>query len=97
MRIGWDWALAWLVATNMTALVATVWDKRSARRHGPRVPERTLFLIAALGGSLTMWLTMRLVRHKTLHHRFMWGLPAILVLQVAALYVLNVTDFLHFI
>lgn len=97
MVIEMDWALAWLAATSLTALVATVWDKQSARRHGERVPERTLFLIAALGGALVMWLTMGLVRHKTLHRRFMLGLPAIVVLQATAVVLLYATEFLQFI
>lgn len=97
MVIAMDWVVAWLAAAGLTAIFATVWDKRSARRRDPRVPERTLFFIAALGGAPIMWITMQLARHKTRHRRFMWGLPAITALQAAAVYVLYTTEFLRFI
>ncbi len=77
--------LSWLAFASLIAAALTLGDKRAARRQGRRVPERVLFLWAALGGSAAMRVTMRLIRHKTLHRRFMWGLPAILLLQCAGL------------
>lgn len=56
-----------------------------------RVPENTLLTIAALGGSIAMLITMRTIRHKTQHMKFMVGIPVIIVLQcllVVALVVL---------
>ena len=47
-----------------------------------RVPERTLFLLAILGGSVGALLGMRVFHHKTLHRAFRFGIPAILALQV---------------
>lgn len=48
-----------------------------------RVPEKTLLIIAALGGSIAMLVTMRTIRHKTQHMKFMIGIPAIIVAQCA--------------
>lgn len=88
MRISVSWAVAWLVAVSLMAVAVTVWDKSRARRQAWRVPERTLWLIAALGGAVATYVTMRVIRHKTLHRRFMWGLPLLMVAQAAILFVL---------
>ena len=73
----------YLVCVNLLAVALTVSDKRRSVRHKYRVPEKTLFLIALCGGSIGEYCAMRIIRHKTLHKRFMWGLPLIIVLQLA--------------
>ncbi len=78
------WLIAWLTVCAV-AVVLTVYDKVIAGGKLRRVPEQTLFLIAVFGGSLAMYLTMLVIRHKTKHKRFMLGLPLIIFLQ-AALY-----------
>ena len=75
-------AAVYLAFISLTAAVLTVYDKRQAKSHGRRVPERTLLLVALLGGSVAEWLPMRTVRHKTLHKKFMIGLPAMMVFQL---------------
>lgn len=60
-------------------------DKKRAREHRWRIPEKTLFLIAVLGGSIGSNLGMRVCRHKTKHWYFVVGMPMILVLQIAAI------------
>lgn len=85
MRIPISWALAWLIAVSLMAVATSVWDKSRARRQKWRVPERTLWLLAVLGGSLATYVTMLVIRHKTLHRRFMWGLPLLMVAQTALL------------
>ena len=97
MQIATKWATAWLIAVSVMALAVTVWDKRRARRQAWRVPERTLWLVAALGGTAVMYLTMHVVRHKTRHRRFMWGLPALLVAQGALLLWLLQENILNFV
>ena len=57
-------------------------DKRRAKRHGWRIPEKTLFLTALLGGSIGAWVGMYLCRHKTKHWYFVVGIPLILVVQL---------------
>ena len=88
MYISRSWAVAWLVAVSVTAAALTVWDKSRARRRVWRVPERTLWLVAALGGAAATYVTMWLIRHKTLHRRFMWGLPLLLLCQIVLVYLL---------
>lgn len=58
-------------------------DKRRAKKDKWRIRESTLFLISALGGSVAMYISMRLFHHKTKHKRFMIGIPVIIVLQIA--------------
>jgi len=47
------------------------------------VPEKTLFLLPLLGGSVGALLGMRVFHHKTKHWYFVWGIPAILLAQIA--------------
>jgi len=75
--------LWYLVGISAAAWWMTVLDKRRAKKHRWRVPEATLLWIAAAGGSVAMLLTMRCIRHKTAKKKFMWGIPAIMVLQAA--------------
>ena len=58
-------------------------DKRRARKGKWRVPEKTLFLLPLLGGSIGALLGMRVFHHKTKHWYFVWGIPAILLAQIA--------------
>lgn len=71
----------YLAAVLLLAVFVTQLDKRNARLHRRRVPERTLFFIALCGGAAAMFVTMRVIRHKTRHKRFMIGLPLIVLLQ----------------
>lgn len=81
----WFWLVGYWAVISLIAVIATLWDKHRARRHGRRVPEATLLLLAALGGALCMYITMKAIRHKTRHKKFMLGLPLILALQLAAI------------
>lgn len=58
-------------------------DKRRARRGAYRIPEAAFFLLALLGGSLGAILGMHCFHHKTRHWYFRYGLPVILLLQLA--------------
>lgn len=81
--------LYYLILANLVGLVLMGADKSKARRHRWRIPERVLFLSAILGGSLGATVGMWLFRHKTRHWYFVVGMPAILVLQVAAFILLR--------
>ena len=72
----------YLFLINAAGLVLMLADKHKAKKNLWRIPERTLLLVAALGGSLGVLLGMRLFHHKTLHLRFSLGVPALLVLQL---------------
>ena len=76
----------YLIFINLVAVIVTVHDKVAAVRGRWRVKERTLLLIAALGGSPAMLLTMLLIRHKTRKMKFMVGIPLIIVLQLVIVY-----------
>lgn len=73
----------WLIAINLVTFAVYGADKRRARRGAWRVPEKTLFLLSLLGGSVGALLGMRVFRHKTKHWYFVWGVPAILLAQLA--------------
>ena len=73
----------YLLAANLAAFLLMGIDKRRARRDKRRIPERTLFLSAVLGGALGGTLGMRLFHHKTRHWYFRWGYPLLLILQLA--------------
>lgn len=78
--------IAYLIIINFIAVFVTVSDKRRAVMRRSRIRERTLLLISALGGSPAMWITMKCIRHKTRHKKFMIGIPLIFVVQVALAY-----------
>ncbi len=76
------WIVLYLCFMNILAVLICAFDKIAAVRHWRRVPEKTLFWLAGLGGGAGMYLCMRFIRHKTLHKRFMVGIPAIIAAQV---------------
>ena len=80
---GWTVLLVWLAVINLLTLIVYGADKRRARKGKWRVPEKTLFLLPLLGGSIGALLGMRVFHHKTKHWYFVWGIPAILLAQIA--------------
>ena len=81
----WQLLGLYLLVVNLAAFALMGADKSRARRGAWRVPERTLFLPALLGGALGGTLGMRVFHHKTRHWYFRWGFPLLLALQLAAL------------
>ncbi len=77
------WLLIWVLALSMLDFVLMGADKRRARQNRRRVPEKTFFLAALLGGSPGAIAGMWLFRHKTRHWYFKYGLPAIFIAQLA--------------
>ena len=75
--------LVWLAVINLLTFIVYGADKRRARKGKWRVPEKTLFLLPLLGGSIGALLGMRVFHHKTKHWYFVWGIPAILLAQIA--------------
>ena len=74
--------LGWFAFISLLTSVMTVADKIKAKKGSFRIPEKTLIVLALLGGSIAEYSVMRLIRHKTLHKKFMIGLPLIIVLQL---------------
>lgn len=63
-------------------------DKAKAKKNKRRIPEKTLFLFAIIGGSIGSIAGMQVFRHKTKHMSFVIGMPAILILQLVVVYLL---------
>lgn len=72
----------YLILLNLLGFILMGMDKRRAIRHAWRIPEAHLFGCAILGGSLGSILGMYTFRHKTKHWYFVFGMPAILLIQV---------------
>ncbi len=77
-------ALAWVAVLSVLSVILCVYDKIISKRERVelRVPEKTLLILSALGGSLAMYITMQITHHKTKHKKFMIGIPVIMVLQI---------------
>ena len=77
--------LLYLLIINALSCLLMLADKLAARKNLWRIPERTLFTAALLGGSIGNIAGMYLFRHKTKHWYFVLGMPAILLVQLALL------------
>lgn len=74
--------IVYLILINLIGFAVMGIDKRKAIHHRWRIPERTLFLLALLFGSIGVLTGMYVFRHKTRHLSFSIGIPAILVAQL---------------
>ena len=77
-------AFLYVIIMNIIGVMMMGIDKSRVKRHAWRIPERTLFLISLLGGSVGSLAGMYLFRHKTKHMKFVIGMPLILLIQIAA-------------
>ncbi len=75
--------IIYLIVANVVTFFVYGVDKWNAKRSKWRIREAALLLLAALGGSIGAWLGMKVWRHKTLHKKFKYGIPLIIILQVA--------------
>lgn len=75
--------LGYLLIVNVLGFVLMFVDKKRAQNNQWRIKEATLFLTAAIGGSIGSMLGMKVFRHKTKHLSFLIGMPAIFIVQVA--------------
>ena len=88
----WHFLLIYIAVISLVSIVVTVYDKIAAKKLPKhRTREATLLILSALGGSVAMFITMNIIRHKTKHVKFMLGIPLIILVQVAAVWAL-----LHF-
>jgi uncharacterized membrane protein YsdA (DUF1294 family) len=72
----------YLIIISVLSAGLTLYDKSAAPRGARRIKERTLLIISAFGGSVAMYVVMRIARHKTKHLKFMAGIPVIIVMQI---------------
>ena len=82
-----QYILIYLAIMNLVGFLLMGIDKAKAKRHAFRIPEATLFLVAAFGGSIGSIIGMYTFRHKTKHKTFVYGMPAILAAQLLIVWV----------
>ncbi|KHF41026.1 DUF1294 domain-containing protein [Halalkalibacter okhensis] len=70
---------------NFLAFVIMGMDKAKAKNRQRRVPEKTLFCLAFIGGSVGIYAGMKRFRHKTRHKNFVYGIPIIILTQISVL------------
>lgn len=75
--------IIYIITINVVAFIVFGIDKLRARQKKWRIPEATLLLLAVVGGSIGAWAGMLVWRHKTMHRKFKYGVPVILILQLA--------------
>ena len=74
--------LYYLIGVNVLAFLVYGIDKWRAKKGKWRISEATLLLLAVIGGSLGAWLGMKVWHHKTMHKKFKYGIPAIIIIQI---------------
>ena len=74
--------LYYFVCVNVLTFLVYGIDKWQARQGKWRISEATLLLLAVIGGSIGAWLGMRVWHHKTMHKKFKYGIPAILMIHI---------------
>lgn len=75
--------VCYLLAVNAATFIVYGIDKYKAKKAKWRISEATLLLLAVLGGSVGAWVGMKVWHHKTMHKKFKYGIPAILLIQIA--------------
>ena len=75
--------LGFLLAVNIATFLLSGIDKYKAKKGRWRISEATLLVMAVIGGSIGAWAGMRLWHHKTMHKKFKYGIPIIIIIQVA--------------
>ena len=77
--------LIYLVLINVITFLLFGVDKQKSRRNKWRIPETTLIGLAVIGGSIGAWSGMKAWHHKTLHNKFRFGIPLILMMQIVTI------------
>ena len=75
-------ALIYLAVINVVTFFVYGIDKWKAKKSKWRIREAALLGLAVLGGSIGAWLGMKVWHHKTLHKKFRYGIPAIIIIQL---------------
>ena len=78
-----QYSMYYLFAINIVSFVLYGIDKYKAKKNKWRISEATLLMIAVIGGSIGAWVGMRLWHHKTMHKKFKYGIPIIIIMQIA--------------
>ena len=75
--------ICYLLAINIATFLLYGIDKYKAKKGKWRISEATLLTMAAIGGSIGAWAGMRLWHHKTMHKKSKYGIPLIIIMQIA--------------
>ena len=75
--------ICYIVVINLVSFMMLGIDKYKARRGQWRISEATLLAVAAIGGSIGAWMGMKVWHHKTLHSKFRYGVPIMLLAHIA--------------
>lgn len=81
-----EFLVGYLVFINLMTLIAYGMDKQKAKKNKWRIPEKTLLLLAAIGGSIGALLGMYVFKHKTKHLKFILGVPVLFAVHVVLFY-----------
>ena len=74
--------LYYLIVINIATFLVYGIDKWKAKQGSWRISEATLLILAVIGGSIGALLGMKIWHHKTMHKKFKYGLPLILIIQI---------------
>ena len=77
-----QYSMYYLLAINIVSFFLYGIDKYKAKKNKWRISEATLLMMAVIGGSIGAWVGMRLWHHKTMHKKFKYGIPVIMIMQV---------------
>ena len=77
-----QYSMYYLLAINIVSFFLYGIDKYKAKKGRWRISEATLLMMAVIGGSIGAWVGMRLWHHKTMHKKFKYGIPVIMIMQV---------------
>ena len=78
-----QYSMYYLFAINIVSFFLYGIDKYKAKKNKWRISEATLLMMAVIGGSIGAWVGMRLWHHKTMHKKFKYGIPLIIIMQIA--------------
>jgi len=81
----WKILIVYFIIISIVSILVCIYDKKVSKKNRVelRTPEKILLILSAIGGSIAMFITMLLIRHKTKHIKFMLGIPIIILIQLA--------------
>lgn len=83
-----DVCIFYLVFINVIGFTVIAVDKYRSIKKKWRIMEKTFFFLALVGGGIGIYFGMRVCHHKTKHRYFMWGIPAIVIMQMILIYLI---------
>ena len=79
-----EYFIIYILSISIISIFAVMLDKTAARKGKRRISENALMTLAAIGGGVAMYFSMRIIRHKTRKNKFMVGIPVIVMFEIAA-------------